>query len=184
MKYLFFDTETTGFPPKARLVQIAWQVWDNNKQISKKNYIIYPDGFTIPAEVAKIHGITTEIAIAKGEDLQKVMNEFDEAINSADKIVAHNYKFDSQIVMGEYKRLSMLTVFSQIPFIDTMKESTNYLKLPKKNNRYPGYKYPKLEELHEFLFNEKFDNAHSADADVDATVRCFLELINRKIISI
>ncbi|MBN2891821.1 MAG: 3'-5' exonuclease [Bacteroidales bacterium] len=182
MKYLFFDTETTGFPPKARLVQIAWQVWDNNQLISKKNYIIYPNGFTIPDEVAKIHGITTEIAIKKGEDLGKVMSEFDTDINTVDKIVAHNYRFDAQIVMGEYQRLSMMTVFSQIPHLDTMKESTNYLKLPNKNPRYKGFKFPKLEELHVHLFNEKFDNAHSADADVDATVKCFFELQSRGII--
>ncbi len=183
MKYLFFDTETTGFPPLARLVQISWQIWENDKKIDKKNYIIYPENFIIPAQAAQIHGITTEIAIEKGEDLEKVMTEFNEDLNTVDTIVAHNYNFDKQIVMGEFKRLSIFTIFEQIPNIDTMKSSTYYLKLPKKNSRYKGYKYPRLEELHRFLFNEDFDNAHSADADVDATVKCFFELQKRNVLN-
>src|SRR5699024_5416857 len=38
-----------------------------------------------------------------------------------------------------------------------------------------------LTELHEFLFNEAFEEAHNATADVEATTRCFFELIRRRI---
>ena len=31
--------------------------------------------------------------------------------------------------------------------------------------------------MHQFLFNEPFAEAHNATADVEATTRCFLELI-------
>ncbi len=183
MKYLFFDTETTGFPPSARLVQIAWQIWEDNSLISKQNHIIKPEGYIIPDEVAKIHGITTEIALKKGEDLFEIMSLFDKEINTVDYLVAHNYNFDSKIVMGEFKRLSMITVFEQIPHLDTMKSSTNYLKLPKTSNKYGGaYKYPRLEELYYNLFNSNFKNAHSADADVDATAKCFFELQSRGVL--
>ncbi len=180
MKYLFFDTETTGFPPKARLVQIAWQIWEDDKKIKTSNHIIYPEDFKIPLQAAQVHGITTEIAKEKGEDLREVMTEFDNDANTVDKIVAHNYNFDKQIVMNEFRNLFIFTIFDQIPVIDTMKSSTDYLKLPQRNRA--GYKFPRLEELYRFLFDKDFDNAHSADADVDATVECFFELKKRGII--
>ena len=42
-----------------------------------------------------------------------------------------------------------------------------------------GFKPPKLEELYEIIFNEKIINAHNASADVDATARCFFELLRQ-----
>src|SRR5690606_22933663 len=40
-----------------------------------------------------------------------------------------------------------------------------------------------LTELHEFLFAEPFLEAHNATADVEATTRCFLELLRRQVFS-
>ena len=42
------------------------------------------------------------------------------------------------------------------------------------------FKLPTLTELHQFLFHKPFGEAHNATADVEATTRCFLELIRRK----
>ena len=179
MKYLFFDTETTGFPPKARLVSIAWQIWDDNELIEKDDYIIRPDGFIIPDGAANVHGITTEIALEKGVDLKMVIELFSKKLAEIDTVIAHNYKFDSQIVGGEMKRLKISNNLKGKKVIDTMIESTNYVKLP---GRYGDYKWPKLEELYRHLFNKDFDDAHSADADVDATVACFFELQKRNVI--
>ena len=52
---------------------------------------------------------------------------------------------------------------------------------------YPGgrggrFKWPKLTELHVKLFGEAFAEAHNASADVEATARCFLELIRLGVI--
>src|SRR5690606_5400908 len=46
------------------------------------------------------------------------------------------------------------------------------------------FKLPTLTELHEFLFSEPFAEAHNATADVEATTRCFLELVRRQIFTI
>jgi len=180
MKYLFFDTETTGFPPKARLVSIAWQLWDEENLIEKKHHIIRPDGFDIPLQASNIHGITTEMAIEKGEDVEKIINLFLEKIDETDAIIAHNFRFDSQIISGELTRLNKKNSLKTKKVYDTMLDSTNYLKLKGKNGK---YKWPNLNELHTHLFNKKFDNAHSADADVDATVKCFFELKKRGVIN-
>lgn len=58
--YMFFDTETTGLPrnykaPSSdvnnwpRLVQLSWILTDKNYNvISTNEFIVYPEGFTIP----------------------------------------------------------------------------------------------------------------------------------------
>jgi DNA polymerase III epsilon subunit-like protein len=53
-----------------------------------------------------------------------------------------------------------------------MQESTAFCKIP---GPY-GYKWPKLMELHQKLFNEGFDGAHDAMNDVLACGRSFFEL--------
>ena len=116
--YLFFDTETTGLPKNwkapiedlnnwPRLVQLAWLVYDRNgNQIYGKDYIVRPDGFTIPANSSKVHGITTEQAISEGMPLAYVMSEFQKDINQAEYLVAHNMSFDEKIVGAEFLCLS------------------------------------------------------------------------------
>ena len=59
--------------------------------------------------------------------------------------------------------------------ICTMKQSVNCCKIPSGSR----YKYPTLSELHTFLFDKSFENAHDAMEDVRATLRCFIELYRR-----
>ena len=54
-----------------------------------------------------------------------------------------------------------------------MESSTGYCRIP---GPY-GYKWPKLSELHRKLFGEDFAEAHNAAADIQATERCFRELM-------
>lgn len=60
-----------------------------------------------------------------------------------------------------------------------MRSSTDYCKL---QGRGFSFKPPKLSELHRFLFDEWFDGAHNAIVDVEATMRCLVELIKRGVI--
>jgi len=55
-----------------------------------------------------------------------------------------------------------------------MLKTTSLCKLPNKYGN--GYKWPKLSELHNFLFNEDFADAHDALGDIRATIKCFFEL--------
>ena len=57
--------------------------------------------------------------------------------------------------------------------IDTKDEGTQFCAIPGPR----GFKWPSLGELHHALFNKGFDDAHDAAADVEATTRCFLELV-------
>ncbi|MEN8121004.1 MAG: 3'-5' exonuclease [Bacteroidota bacterium] len=182
--YLLFDTETTGLPKNykapvtdtdnwPRLVQIAWLTFDNDgNKIDNKDYIIKPLGFTIPNEASKLHGITTERAMEEGEDLDKVLSIFAEAIAKTDYLVAHNISFDEKIVGAEFVRKNFKTKWFSKKQICTMQASTNYCELPGKY----GYKWPNLMELHKKLFGHGFEEAHNAAADISATGKCFWEL--------
>lgn len=188
--YLFFDTETTGLPRRwnapitdvenwPRLVQLAWIIYDDQgKLLESQNMLVQPDGFVIPPEASRVHGITTAIAKEKGLPIREVMETFAEQIDAASALVGHNISFDECIVGAEFERLRMMTSLFLKPKYCTMKSSTEYCKLPGKK----GYKSPRLAELHQVLFGTDFDHAHDALADVEATARCFWELKKRGVI--
>jgi len=57
----------------------AFLLYDRDgNRISEKCYIIKPEGYKIPADAARIHGITTDRAICEGKDLRSVLEEFRE----------------------------------------------------------------------------------------------------------
>lgn len=182
--YLFFDTETTGLPRNwkapvsdlnnwPRMIQIAWIFCDKEgNRIESAEYIIKPENFTIPADASKVHGITTEKAINEGEDLEKVLNLFNELVKKSEYIVAHNISFDEKILGAELIRKQVKSDFESKKKLCSMKASTNYCKIP---GPY-GFKWPKLSELHIKLFGKDFEGAHDAFADIDATEKCFWEL--------
>jgi|10_taG_2_1085330.scaffolds.fasta_scaffold04406_3 DNA polymerase-3 subunit alpha len=190
--FLIFDTETTGLPRDynapvsdsdnwPRMVQLAWQLHDDTgKLITAKNYIIKPVGFDIPIAVASVHGITTERALADGEDLQFVLEEFQKDVQQTTYNVGHNIEFDVNIVGAEFYRLSIANNLAAKKLLDTMKSSVDFCAIP--GGRGGGYKYPRLTDLHIKLFNKDFGDAHDAAYDVDATARCFFELLKLRVI--
>ncbi len=183
--FLIFDTETTGLPKNwkapltdtdnwPRMVQLAWQMHDaKGNFIEAKNHVVYPDGYTIPDDVVRVHGITTEKAQELGVPLKDVLADFMSDVAKSRFIVGHNVNFDINIVGCELIRMSMPELLSGHPLVDTMEGSKRFCDL-RKNGL---LKNPTLTELHIKLFGVRFEEAHNAAADVEATSRCFLELI-------
>ena len=115
---LVLDTETTGLAysrnvtaetyekwDKARLVQIAWELYNPSKEcIQKKCYIIKPDNFEIPEVVVNIHGISTERAHNEGIPLIDVIKKLHVILNNNPVLVAHNIQFDNDIILSELYR--------------------------------------------------------------------------------
>jgi len=189
--YLIFDTETTGLPRNysaplsdfdnwPRCVQLAWQVHDETGlKISSGDYIVKPDGFTIPFNSEKVHGISTERANKEGIPLNEVMDAFSKDLEKATFVVGHNLDFDLSIMGSEFLRMERENPLSSKIAIDTKDESTEFCALPGGRGR---YKWPTLAELHNKLFDIGFEEAHNAAADVDATASAFLELVRIGII--
>jgi hypothetical protein len=65
-----------------------------------------------------------------------------------------------------------------------MNSSTNFCKLPKRDEKAKWFKRPKLGELHKVLFKEYFIWAHDAMVDVEATLKSFVELVNKWVIKL
>ena len=188
--YLFFDTETTGIPrdytaPASntrnwpRLVQLGWILTDESgNEISSGNEIVKPDGFVIPSDASRVHGITTEIALRDGKPLRQVIQSFLKDSEGIKCFVGHNVSFDQRVVGAELHRLGIADTVSTERSLDTMKAATDFCKIP---GTY-GYKWPKLIELHRKLFGCDFEDAHDAMADITATKKCFFEMKRRGLI--
>ena len=193
--YLIFDTETTGLPKRwnapitdtdnwPRCIQIAWQLHDDmGRCLEHQDYLIHPEGFNIPYDAEKIHGISTELASEQGLGLSEVLDLFNIALSKATFVVGQNVGFDLNIMGCEFHRLQLDSPLNQLPILDTCTEKTaSMCQIP--GGRGGKFKLPTLTELHQFLFNKPFGEAHNATADVEATTRCFLELIRRQEFSI
>ena len=189
--YLIFDTETTGLPKRwdapitdtdnwPRCIQIAWQVHDAmGILVEHQDFLVRPDGFNIPYDAEQIHGISTALAEKEGVPLAEVLEKFNLALSEAKFIVGQNVGFDVNIMGAEFHRLQVANSLQELPVLDTCTEETATLcQLP--GGRGGKFKLPTLTELHEYLFKEPFNESHNATADVEATTRCFLELVRRQ----
>ena len=188
--FIVFDTETTGLPKRfnapvsdvdnwPRCVQIAWQLHHaDGSLIRRQDFLIKPEGFDIPFDSEKIHGISTELALEDGVVIQEVLDVFSQDLAQAQFVVGQNIGFDLNIVGCEFFRLGRENVFDAYEILDTCTELTAQL-CQIAGGRGGRYKLPTLTELHSFLFQSDFDQAHNATADVVATARCFFELIRR-----
>ena len=189
--YIIFDTETTGLPRNwnapvtdtdnlPRAVQIAWQLHDDmGRLIEQKDYLIQPEGYDIPYDAERIHGISTALAEDQGADLQSVLEEFNIALSKSKFVVGQNVGFDVNILGCEFIRKGIDSPMADMPVLDTCTEaSANLCQIP--GGRGGKFKLPTLSELHKHLFGDAFNEAHNATADVEATTRCFFELIRRE----
>jgi len=185
--YLIFDTETTGLPQNynapltdfnnwPRLVQLAWQLHgERGNLISQGSIIVQPNGFSIPYSSEKIHGISTERATKEGIPLNECLDQFEAALTQTQFVAGHNIEFDINIVGCEFLREGRTNVLEQISSMDTKEFGTDFCAIP--GGRGGKFKWPTLTELHEKLFQVKFEEAHDAAYDVAATGKCFFELI-------
>jgi DNA polymerase-3 subunit alpha len=188
--YIIFDTETTGLPKRwnapltdsenwPRCIQIAWQVHaDSGELLSHEDYLIQPNGFTVPYDAEQIHGISTALAEQQGRPLDEVLTLFSTALEQAEYVGGHNVTFDLNIMGAEFLRLGDHNPLEEAQVIDTCTEETAQLcQLP--GGRGGKFKLPTLTELYIHLFGAGFGEAHNATADVEATTRCFLELLRK-----
>jgi DNA polymerase-3 subunit epsilon len=191
MKYLFFDTETSGLPRSyrasvndlenwPRVVQLSWILTnEKGRKLSAGDYIIKPVGFSIPTSASRIHGITTQKACERGDLLELVLCRFMKDLFEADCFVCHNVEFDYNVLAAEMLRVFGKEFLSEMHSHCTMQESTDFCEIETPN----GYKWPTLQELHEKLFGKKFSGAHNSAADVLATKKCFFALKEEGVIN-
>lgn len=182
---LFFDTETTGkadfkAPPTAahqpRIVQLgALLTDDEGKELQSINFIIKPNGFTIPKMASDIHGITDEIANAIGINIEDALGPFSRFWTLAHCVVAHNKGFDLLMLDVESFHMRKEQWHDAKSDFCTMAAMTTVCKIP---GPY-GFKWPKLQEAHKHAFGTEFEGAHDAMADVRACAAVYFWLQNK-----
>ena len=189
MSYIIFDVETTGLPKNYRLspkvvdnwpyiVQFSWIIVNDYKK-TERSFIIKPDGYVIPDESIRIHQISNEKAIKEGILLKEVLEKFQNDCENINSLIAHNLHFDKSVILASCYRLDYkLSSFINKKLVCTMKSTTDLCKIPGKY----GYKYPRLEELHIFLFGKVPDGVlHDSLVDSRITLKCYEELLRKSI---
>jgi len=201
MKALVYDTETSGLPlfnepsedpRQPHIVQLGARLVDleTRKAISTIDVIIKPDGWTIPAEVAAVHGITTELAgdvgVPENLALQMLMAMWERC----DVRIAHNETFDQRIIRIGLKRATIAPLMGRSDDWKagaaecTARMSTSICNLPPTPKmiaaRRNHPKTPNLGEAFEFFTGNKLEGAHSALVDVDACLAVYFAIKDRE----
>lgn len=191
MNLFFYDTETTGLPAfkdpsdaphQPHIVQFAGALVDGEtfQTIASFDLIAKPDGWEIPDDIASIHGITTERALAVGVPEAQIALLAYGLWRLAERRVAHNEQFDARIVRIACKRFlgeSEAEAWKAGAAECTARMSTPLCCLPPTEKMrargLTNYKTPKLSEAHEILIGEPLENAHTALADADGCRRIY-----------
>lgn len=193
MRGLFFDTETNGLwnfkapmghSSQPDMVQLAALLVDipSRKIITSLNLLVETDQ-PISQEAAAVHGKTKELLDQYGVPRRVAAAMFSNMAKKADIKIAHNIKFDLNIVDNSFVNEGIATQPHSKIFC-TMEATTEICQLP--NPRFSGkFKWPKLIEAYKILINpEGFDGAHDALADVKACMEIFFELVDRGVVDV
>lgn len=193
---LFFDTETTGLPlfkepsehpDQPHIVQLAAMLvdLDTRKTQARLDVIVRPNGWTIPDEVAAIHGITTEKALEIGVNESMALGMLLELWNEDQPRmrIAHNRSFDDRIVriaLMRYEDVPLADKWKAAPGQCTATMATPIMQLPPtekmKRAGFNKFKTPNLGEAYRHFTGRELQGAHSAMADTRACAEVFFAI--------
>ena len=119
MRFLVFDTETTGLPQTKyispstlhqwpHIVQFSYIIYDSsfNEIIEVKDQIVkLPENISISDESTNIHGITNKMCSDKGIYIYEIINEFFQHLQNVDRLIGHNISFDINMIKVELLRI-------------------------------------------------------------------------------
>lgn len=186
MNILVFDTETSGLPywdqpsddpRQPYIVDIAASLFDSTGlEIDRFDAIVKP-GVPIPDELARLHGITTEMAMEQGIEMAEAHAQFMALVGNAGLIVGHNVSFDIRLARIQAARVTGEKWDNPLPTFCTMRRSTNICRIVGPRARHPeDWKWPTLIEATRHFFNEDHAGAHRARPDCDAAARIYFHL--------
>lgn len=192
---LGFDTETSGLPNfhepsddpgQPHLLQLAAILYDmEGREVHRVSTIVKPGAnCEIHPKALEAHGITLERAHAEGADPVQTGRDFEEMARQASLIVGHNVSFDVRIFRIHAARHLGFKWEKPCPTFCTMWSSNKFTKIPatpamRAAGRF-HHKTPSLMEAHQHFFNEGFEGAHDALADVTASMRLFWHLTRER----
>jgi len=186
---LFYDTETSGFPTKQdwkhpsqpHCIQLGWVLSTQDEIFSQGNILIKPTmaKWEMHSGAENVHGISKAEVMRDGIPAKSAVSMFAALAKKSSLRVCHNTKFDQKIITILFRRAGVATNEFWTDTYCTMLETVDICNIP---GKYDKPKWPKLQELHNFLFGCNFTDAHDALADTLAMRRCYYELKLRGLI--
>jgi len=161
----FFDLETTGTNvAQDRIVEISiLKVYPNGNKESK-TWLVNPE-MQIPDEVIKIHGISNE-KVANEPTFKMLSKEIYTIIKDSDLGGFNSDRFDIPLLAEEMLRADIDFDMKHMVSVDVQ---TIFHKMEKRT----------LEAAYKFYCDKELTDAHSAEADTNATYEVLLSQLDR-----
>ena len=211
-RVLVFDTETTGLVPKTdhqkriypaleeypHMLQLCFVIYNLDTATIEQEYNEYirvDDDVPILPIITQITGITRDMCTApRGVDVADAMTAFYHAYMQCGVVVAHNIRFDKEVIKAEMERqhhamvdrgcACPVALFHHVYMrihgmstVCTMLDGARIADPASDPTAAPHtYKWPKLAELHRRLFGTVPEGLHDARVDVMACLRCYQEM--------
>ncbi len=161
----FIDLETTGVNLSSdRIVEIAIikLLPDDSRQVKRK--LINPT-IPIPKVTSDIHGITDDM-VKDAPTFKQAGNEIKQFLENCDLAGYNSNRFDIPMLMEEFLRAGMDVDLSNRRMVDV--QHIFYTMEPRT-----------LSAAYKFYCQKELINAHSAEADVNATIDVLLSQVER-----
>lgn len=161
----FFDLETTGINVgKDRIVEISvLKVFPNGNKESK-TLRVNPE-MPISAEATSVHGITNE-DVANEPTFKEIAPRIWDMMKDADLAGYNSNRFDVPLLAEEFLRVGIDLDLENHKLVDV--QVIFFKKEPRD-----------LSSAYKFYCDKNLENAHSAEADVEATYEIFKAQIER-----
>ena len=161
----FLDLETTGVNLSSdRIVEIAIiKIMPDQSRVVKRKFI-NPE-ILIPKASSDIHGITDEM-VKDAPTFKQAGNEIKQFLEGCDLGGYNSNRFDIPILMEEFLRAGMDVDLSNRRMIDV--QHIFYTMEPRT-----------LTAAYKFYCQKELENAHSAEADVSATIDVLMSQVER-----
>ena len=156
---LFFDLETTGVDKTSdRIVEISMLKMFEDREHEIKTAKVNP-GIAIPKAASEVHGITNE-DVKDSPTFKQLSHGILSFMQGCDIAGFNSNSFDVPFLYSEFHRSGVVWDYTGINFIDV----GNIFK--RKNER-------TLSAAYKIYLGKELDNAHSAEADIIATMQVF-----------
>lgn len=172
---LYLDCETTGIPQSGvgpldpsqpDIVQLAYIFEGPDGRVLNRHssYVFTPKEINRHAQ--EVHGIDRIILDQWGLPAHEVLGELASEAADADIIVGHNIAFDIKVIDWQAQRIGMPAMLGSLD-VECTKKIAKVL-VPNAVNTLAG--------IHSYLFEDEFEDAHDAWADVVATRNVYLKM--------
>ncbi|MBS1511497.1 MAG: 3'-5' exonuclease [Bacteroidetes bacterium] len=161
----FLDLETTGVSLSTdRIIEIAITKIQPDGSRQTKRKLVNPQ-MPIPAASSEVHGIT-DAMVKDAPTFKQIANEIKMFMEGCDLGGYNSNRFDIPILMEEFLRAGMDVDLSKRKMVDV--QHIFYTMEPRT-----------LSAAYKFFCQKELTDAHSAEADVNATIDVFLAQLER-----